>query len=535
MGDDFPRSVYWGDTHLHTNLSFDANILGNTQLTPADAYRVASGETITGHNGMKAKLRRPLDFLVVSDHAEYLGVMRGIGRGDAALLRDPTAADWAARLAKGDLSPMSEFARSLSENTDRIDTPDFDRAVWDEVIANAEAFNVPGRFTSFVGYEWTSMPGGNNLHRVVVFRDGRERVARTMPFSSFDSDRPEELWRFLAHYEEATGGAAIAIPHNPNLSGGLMFDVVDSDGKPWSAELATLRALYEPIAEVTQYKGDSETHPYLSPEDEFADYESWDQANISFAKAHEDAWFAGEYARSALKRGLDIEARAGVNPFQFGVIGSTDSHTAIPAGAEDDFWGKFSGREPSPERHLAPLTSGDLPFETAEWQMAASGYAAVWAHENTRESLFDAMLRRETYATTGPRMVVRFFAGYGFEPADAGAPDLARLGYAKGVPMGGELGAGAGRCRPELPGLGLEGPGGREPRPRPDREGLARRRGRAPRARGRRGALGRARGGPRHRQGARRRQHGRRGERHLDEHHRRGPAHRRLARPRLRP
>ena len=437
--DDFPRRVLWGDTHLHSNLSLDANMLGNKNLTAADAYKVARGDTITAQGGLRVKLRRPLDFLVVSDHAEYLGVMRGLALNDEVLLEDATAKRWGESLAKGDVSPMAEFAASLAAGDRLIDNPAFERQVWDRALAFADEYNQPGAFTALIGYEWTSMPGGNNLHRVVVFRDGAETVTKTLPFSSFDSDDPEDLWRFLDGYERETGGQAMSIAHNSNLSGGLMFALEDSEGNPLSAAYAELRMRQEPLVEVTQYKGDSEAHPYLSPEDEFADYESWDRSNIAFSAPHQDDWFAGEYARAALRRGLAVQQRTGENPFRFGMIGSTDSHTALPTADEDDFWGKMSINEPGPERWQTTLTGRPLDVQVYQWQMAASGYAAVWAHENTRASIFDAMERRETYATTGPRMVVRFFGGFDFEPDDAVRPDVARTGYAKGVPMGGSL------------------------------------------------------------------------------------------------
>ncbi len=436
---DFPRQVYWGDTHLHTNLSLDANMLGNVGQTAADAYRFARGETVVATNGEPVKLRRPLDFLVVADHAEYLGVLDGLRREDETLLTNATARRWQAAFAKGDTTPFQEFAASLSEGKSRLVNPAFDRIGWDAQIAYAEAFNTPGVFTAFIGYEWTSMPGGNNLHRVVVFRDDAERARQTLPFSAFDSDAPEDLWAFLARYSEDTGGEALSIAHNPNLSGGRMFSMNDTDGQPLTREQAATRARYEPLVEVTQYKGDSEAHPYLSPEDEFSDYESWDRANISFAEVHRDEWFAGEYARSALRRGLQVAKRSGANPFRFGMIGSTDAHTGLAAADEDDWWGKFAANEPGPKRWNTTLTGTQLPVPVYQWQMAASGYAAVWARENTRASLFDAMKRRETYATTGPRMVVRFFGGRDFAAPDAHVPDLARLGYAKGVPMGAVL------------------------------------------------------------------------------------------------
>lgn len=445
--ENFAREVFWGDTHVHTTLSPDANLFGNKKLTPDDAYRFAKGEVVTGHNGMDVRLRRPLDFLVVTDHAEYLGVLPAIAAQDPVLLSTDTGARWVKALAEKDHAVVfGEFAQSLLGNKDLIRSREFQQSVWDRVVENADRHNAPGHFTAFVGYEYTSTTGGDNLHRNVIFREGGDRARGIVPFSSFDSDNPEDLWMFLARYEKDSGGSVLAIPHNSNLSGGLMFRLEDTAGKPITREYATRRAYFEPLVEATQYKGDSETHPYLSPEDEFADYETWDAANIGMQKKHEDDWFPHEYVRSALKLGLGLQAELGTNPYKFGLIGSTDAHTALAAGDERDYWGKMTRTEPGPERWKRPLfeTRADPPATAVppieEWQMAASGYAAVWATENTREAIFDAMRRKETYATTGPRMTVRFFGGFAFGDRDAFAGDLAARGYEKGVPMGGDLG-----------------------------------------------------------------------------------------------
>lgn len=437
--DVFPRRVLWGDTHVHSHLSMDANISGNKKLSPRDAFRFARGEAVTASNGKVLKLRRPLDFLVVADHAEYLGVMEGLSRADQTLLQDETAKRWGSLLTKGDPTPMLEFATSLATGEKLIDSPVFERSVWKRIVEGADAQNTPGQFTAFIGYEWTSMPDANNLHRVVIFRDGANRTSQVLPFSALDSDKPEDLWAYLARYEEKTGGQAFAIPHNSNVSGGLMFRDLMSDGEPMTRSYAKQRSRWEPVVEATQVKGDSETHPFLSPDDEFADYETWDQTNVGFTEPHKDSWFRGEYVRAALKTGLGLEAETGTNPYRFGLIGSTDSHTGLATADENDYWGKFAVAHPKADRWKRPLVPAELPYLPLEWQMAASGYAAVWATENTREAIFDAMRRRETYATTGPRMSVRFFGGWGFDESDAVSPDLAKTGYAKGVPMGGVL------------------------------------------------------------------------------------------------
>lgn len=440
----YPRNVYWGDTHLHTNLSADANLVGNKRLGPADAYRFARGKTVIAHNGMPVALGRPLDFLVITDHSDYLGWLDGMERRDELLLSNAQARQLADRLANKVVSMPGVIAALLSGGTDTIDHPVWDKSVWQRQAQLAEQFNAPGRFTALIGYEWTSMPNMDNLHRNVIFRDGADKAGSMQPFTVADSNNPQDLWAYLALYEKTTGGKVLAIPHNSNLSGGRMFPEVASSGEPLSREYSEQRARWEPVVEVTQYKGDSETHPFLSPEDEFADYESW-VGNIGFDKPYQDAWFSRDYVRGALKTGLAIEQQTGANPYRFGLLGSTDSHTSFATAEENNFFGKLTVDEPSRTRtsmaigeHLDPSTVENEAIPIG-WAYAASGYAAVWATENTREGIFDAMQRREIYATTGPRMVVRFFGGWQFALDDHKKPDLARTGYRKGVPMGGLL------------------------------------------------------------------------------------------------
>jgi hypothetical protein len=458
-GETFPREVYFGDTHIHSSWSADAGNMGNRRIDPDSVYRFSRGEEVTAHNGMKVRLRRPLDFILLSDHAEYLGVMNMLDRKDPVLLETETGRRWLDwRVAGEHMKVFAEFGLSLMESRDIIDSVDVERTAWNRVVENAERWNDPGRFTAFIGYEWTSTPGGKNLHRNVIFADNGDRASTVIPVSSFDDPRPESLWKFMSKYEEKTGGQILAIPHNSNVSGGLMFALEDSEGRPIDAAYAEERARREPLVEVTQYKGDSEAHPFLSPNDEFADYETWDRAALGKA-GHEDSYFAAEYARPALKNGLALENQIGVNPFKFGLIGSTDAHTGLGTAAEDNFWGKATKTEASAERWqqglfpevpsdaipdlansaVSDLQSASEAVQWYEWEMAASGYAAVWAKENTRAALFEAMQRRETYATTGPRMTVRFFGGFDFVEGDESTPDLARVGYAKGVPMGGDL------------------------------------------------------------------------------------------------
>ena len=301
----------------------------------------------------------------------------------------------------------------------------------------------PHKFTAFIGYEWTSLVHGNNMHRVVIYRDGGDKGGQLVPFTTIaplGSTNPRDLWRWLEDYEAKTGGDVLAIAHNGNLANGIMFPLkAQYDGKRLDDEYAETRAKWEPLYEVTQIKGDGETHPYLSPNDEFADYETWDIGNLDVSEAKTNDMLAGEYAREALKRGLAIEKKLGTNPYQFGMIGSTDSHTSLATGQDDNFFGKHSGAEPSPERMTHPFMTNERGTIMG-WQQVASGYAGVWATENTREAIFDAMERKEVYATTGPRMTVRFYGGWNYTDQDLNSRQPAFAGYRKGAPMGGELG-----------------------------------------------------------------------------------------------
>jgi len=435
---DYPQNVYWGDTHLHTRNSADAYSLGNENLTPIDAYRFARGQEILAHNGMKVRLKRPLDFLVVSDHAEYLGGYYRYNVDDPMVTETAAGKQWSGYIAEG--SPekmMASFVDSMSEAPTNPPFPDATQSyIWADVARTADEYNVPGLFTAFSGYEWTSMIDGNNLHRVVVYRDAADKVVQRPPFNAQMSRDPRDLWKALEEYEEATGGQVIAIAHNGNLSNGMMFPSESVDGQAIDQGYASLRARWEPVYEVTQVKGDGEAHPTLSPADEFADYENWDADNIARTEQKEDWMLKHEYARGALKLGLAYEEALGVNPFKFGMIGSTDGHNTFSTTAEDNFFGKFPESEPAPERMTNAMANDAL---WQNWRLVASGYAAIWAEENTREALFDAMKRREVYATTGSRIQVRFFGGFDYGEDDIHKPDYVTLGYQKGVPMGGDL------------------------------------------------------------------------------------------------
>ena len=448
-GRNFPTQVFWGDTHLHTGMSMDAGAFG-ARLGPEDAYRFARGEELTSSTGLQVKLGRPLDFLVVADHSDNMGFFPRLFAGDPEMLADPTGKKWYDMVQEGGQSGVAaaiEIIIAFSQGTfpqaleSRPGTAAY-RSAWDETIEAAEKYNEPGKFTAFIGWEWTSNTGGNNLHRVLIYRDDGQRAGVMEPYTTLKpegSDNPRDLWNWMQAYEDKTGGQLLAIAHNGNLSNGIMFPIIESfTGKPVDLEYATTRDKWEPLYEVTQIKGDGEAHPFLSPDDEFADYETWDQGNLDLSVVKEDDMLQYEYARSALQIGLQLEKELGVNPYKFGMIGSTDSHTGLATAGENNFFGKHSGSEPGPERYAHPMAEvDDKKYEG--WSMVSSGYAAVWATENTREAIFDAMMRKETYATTGPRMLVRFFGGWDFEAADAQYRLPADIGYVKGVPMGGDL------------------------------------------------------------------------------------------------
>ena len=448
-GRSYPTRVLWGDTHLHTGYSMDAGAFG-ARLGPEDAYRFARGEEVTASTGPRVRLSRPLDFLVVADHSDNMGFFPRLFAGDPAMLADPTGKKWYDMVqAGGDQAVKAaiEVIEAFSNNTfpkalASLPGSDAYRSAWDTTIKAAEKYNEPGRFTAFIGFEWTSNTGGNNLHRVVVYRDDASRGGQLEPYTTLKplgSDNPRDLWKWMAGYEGKTGGRLLAIPHNGNLSNGIMFPLVESfTGKPVDREYVETRARWEPLYEVTQIKGDGEAHPFLSPNDEFADYETWDMGNLSLSVPKTKDMLQYEYGRSALKLGLKLEKELGTNPYKFGMIGSTDSHTGLSAVEEENFFGKHSGVEPSPKRWEHPV--GCFGKECVfGWQQAAGGYAGVWATENTREAIFDAMTRRETYATTGPRITVRFFGGFEFAAQDAQTRNPAAMGYSKGVPMGGDL------------------------------------------------------------------------------------------------
>ena len=445
---NFPDRPLWGDTHLHTAISFDAGAFGN-RLLPPDAYRFAKGEEVVSSTGQAVRLSRPLDFLVVADHSDNMGFFPKLQAGAPYVMASEKGRRWHNMVEQGGqvaVNAAAEMIGAFSQNQfpkELTSSPGTGlyRSTWDDLINAAEDANEPGDFTAFIGYEWTSLVDGNNLHRVVMYRDGADRAQLKEPFTMTapqGSPNPRDLWKWMADYESKTAGQVLAIAHNGNMSNGILFPDEKAFGKKLDKSYVEGRARWEPLYEATQIKGDGETHPYLSPDDEFADYETWEVGNLDLSELKKDEMLKGEYAREALKMGLELEQRLGTNPYQFGMIGSTDSHTALATAEEDNFFGKHTGGEPNKGRYLHPMARiGDSEY--SGYAPVASGWAAVWAEENTRESIFDAMLRKETYATTGSRMVVRFFGGWDFQASDADTRLPAKTGYAKGVPMGGEL------------------------------------------------------------------------------------------------
>jgi hypothetical protein len=447
----FPDRLYWGETHLHTGVSLDAGLFGCI-LTHEDAYRFARGEEVKSSTGLPVKLSRPLDWIAITDHSDMMGIAFDIQKGAPNVLEVPKGKEWhegfkrggeAAGKAAFDL--ITHFAQmKVPEKLLRDYSPGSDiyDGVWIDITRTADKFNEPGRFTALIGYEWTSVPKGFNLHRNVILRDGGERARQVVPLTTqppLGTQDPLDLYKWLADYESKTGGKALALAHNGNLSNGWMFPMeVTYAGGTVDKNYVQLRAKWEPLYEVTQIKGDGETHPFLSTNDEFADYETLDKGNLDLTELKKPEMLQGEYAREALKNGLVLERKLGTNPYKFGMVGATDSHTGLATAEEDNFFGKSTSAEPSPIRASHPFVKSELGAIEG-YELAASGYQAVWANENTREAIWDAMARKETYATTGPRMTVRFFGGWEYTEKDLRNRVPAFIGYEKGVPMGGDL------------------------------------------------------------------------------------------------
>jgi Protein of unknown function (DUF3604) len=468
----FPSRPLWGDSHLHTALSVDAGLFGG-RLGLEEAYQFARGEEVVSSTGQPVKLGRPLDWLVIADHSDALGFIQDLAAGAPGIMAFDEGRRWHDGLEQGgDAAVAATLDLITTFSQGKIPAAllaDYSpgskkyRSVWEHVVKAAEEYNEPGRFTALIGYEWTSLVAGNNLHRNVIFRGGPEEALQIVPFTTqapIGSTDPLDLYKWLENFEAKTGGSALAIAHNGNLSNGLMFPVDRQyTGRKLDKEYVTRRARWEPVYEVTQIKGDGEAHPLLSPDDAFADYETWDAGNLDLSEAKTPDMLAGEYGREALKNGLALEARLGTNPYKFGLIGSTDSHTSLSTAEEDNFFGKHAGTEPSPQRMQHPFTKTENGvFEG--WQTVASGLAAVWAIDNTREAIWDAMDRKEVYATTGTRMMVRFFGGWDYTADDLNSRQPAFRGYEKGVSMGGDLAARQGDSAPTFMVYSLRDPVG---------------------------------------------------------------------------
>ena len=450
----YPTDVYFGDTHVHTALSGDAGGAGTT-LMPDDAYRFARGEQVISNTGLPVKLERPYDFYMITDHSDAMGMITDLIAGAPNIMADPTGREMHEAFKQGGKVAMQATQRLISQFAQGTLSPALNyqpgnpayARVWGELIQAAEDFNNPHHFTTFIAYEWTSLVKGNNLHRNVIFRDGPERASQVVPYTTTPpqgSPNPRDLWAWLQAYEDKTGGQITAIPHNGNLSNGMMFALQDdfADGAPYDKAYVETRQKWERLYEVTQLKGDGEAHPLLSNEDEFADYDNWDWGNLDLTQAKTPAMLPGEYARSGLLRGLELQAKLGINPFKFGMIGATDNHVGLSTVDDDNFFGKFPLYEPNPGRALHEARGNEkLGLGYKGWRYSSSGLTALWSTDNTRGALFDAMQRREAYATTGPRIRVRFFGGWQYEQDDLRHRDLARIGYGKGVPMGSDLAA----------------------------------------------------------------------------------------------
>ncbi len=433
-------NLYWGDTHLHTNLSPDAFIKGNTTATPDDSFNFAKGAPVIDANSRaKVKIETPLDFLVVTDHAEYVGIPKMIWGGDERLMKTKEGKRFAKMIKDGKGTQVFvDLLGTVNSNKpyESLNSDEIRKSVWSDSVAAAERHNDPGKFTAFIGWEWSSLPQGQNLHRIVFTPQGGDVANNFIPFSAFDSDVETEFWNWLDKTSKDTGADFVAIPHNGNISNGLMFPLTDRAGNPITKNYAKQRMRWEQVIEMTQIKGDSETHPLLSPDDEFADFETFGHLLKTDDSVIEDRGIApvGSYTRSGLKRGLELENTLGVNPYKYGMIGATDSHAGYSSAEENNFWGKFSQDSIPDNKKDVDLLPGIYG-----WDMSASGLSAVWAKENTRQSITDAFKRREVYGTSGPRIGLRFFGGFEFTAPDASAKNISTVGYKLGVPMGGDL------------------------------------------------------------------------------------------------
>lgn len=435
-GYNVDRNPYFGQTHQHTGWSFDEAIY-NVRLGPENSYRHARGEKVKHPSGYDVQLKTPLDFLAVSDHAEYLGVLIRMYDPNDPLSQNPLAKalnDSGDDVAKSTKVFYGLVAKTIQPDGSTKPDPELDSlelksTIWDQYVKIADSFNEPGKFTALVGYEWSSQPNMSNLHRNVIFRSSKNLP---VPFSYFDSQKPEDLWKWMdAH--RANGTALLAIPHNGNLSNGLMYALTDSDGNPLSKEYVEARARNEKLTEIIQTKGQSETHPLMAPNDEFAfNFELWTKpvAGPGTVKVVDS-----NYVRNAFGNGMVIQQKLGTNPFKYGVVGGGDIHTSIVSHEEYAHTGEHNLKSGTPHQRLLE----NLPNEPSKIEQGTAGLSCVWAEENTREAIWDAMERKETWATSGTRITLRVFAGKDFGNTKPGDTNWAKVGYAKGVPMGGDL------------------------------------------------------------------------------------------------
>lgn len=438
----YPTRAYFGDTHVHSGWSADAG-LGGAITSPEDAFRFARGEEVKSNTGQLAKLKRPLDWIVITDHSDGMGTINEIAAGNPEMIAEPFLKRMYNAMRGSDETESRAVTLELINQQSNgtlpkiVTDPKWMVSAWQKTAAIADKYNDPGKFSALIGYEWTPNPGGgDNLHRNVIYRDGADKAVQMLPLTTFQTMDPEKLWEWMASYQAKTGGKLLAIPHNGNLSNGRMFEETNFTGGPMTTAYAQMRQGWEPLMELAQNKGQSESHPSLSPNDEFASWDLWDRGNLN-GNGKTPGMISREYWREGLKSGLRLEARLGANPFKYGANAAFDTHTGLATADEDNFWGKFKAFEPSPTRWKPVIVGAGRPGQIDGWEQAAAGYMGVWATANTRAALWDAMKRKETFATTGPRMSVRFFGSYDF--GDADVADLVKAGYAKGVPMGGNL------------------------------------------------------------------------------------------------
>ncbi|WP_440875173.1 DUF3604 domain-containing protein [Thalassotalea sp. PLHSN55] len=447
LSEEAPTNVYWGDTHLHTSLSFDSYTFGS-KGTPETAYRYSLGYPVIHPTlGSATKIDEPLDFLIIADHAETLGAVQRLLEGEAPEIEKTKMGqyilDIAGERTQHELDGVYNALNLIGSgmpNDSGLTGLDLVKALhgenirtaWDESVIMADKYNDPGKFTAMIGWEWTSQPGGANFHRVIFTPDDSTKARQYLPYSTLESDDPEKLWEFLAAQEKASDTEFLTIPHGSNISNGLMFGLNRRNGEPIDREYAEKKRRYETAIEITQIKGDSEAHPMFSPEDEFADFEPYNFLSSPTGDTPEPQ--KGDYVRSGFRNGLELEAKIGMNPYKMGIAAGTDSHTGIPQITEEDFGGK-SGHDSKPADRPKPSGIGS----SKGWDMGAAGFTGVWAKENTRREIFEAFRRQEVYATTGPRITLRFFGGFDLEEKHADAKNFAKNGYKYGVPMGADL------------------------------------------------------------------------------------------------